>query len=275
VAEGRLFVCATPIGNLGDVSRRLAETLKTVDVVYAEDTRRTGKLLGEVGSDAPLRSLFQGNEMKRTGELIADLSSGRSVALVSDAGMPGVSDPGAAVVSAAHDRGIPVTVVPGPSAVTSALAVSGWSGDRFVFEGFLERKGKARSAQLDRLAGSTSPVVVFLSPHRISDDLADLRDHLGGGRLVVVARELTKLHEEIWRGPLDDASRRWPAPAKGEFTVVIEGVEQEQASDDEAIEVARGLVAAGSSNSDAARAASAQTGVSRRVIYQGLLERQG
>lgn len=275
MADGRLFVCATPIGNLDDISQRLAETLRTVDVVYAEDTRRTGKLLREVGSDVSVRSLFKGNETKRSGELIGDLEAGRSVALVTDAGMPGVSDPGAAVVSAAHDRGIGVTVVPGPSAVTSALAVSGWSGDRFVFEGFLERKGKARSAQLDRVLGSTSPVVLFLSPHRVAEDLADLRDHLGGDRVVVVARELTKIHEEVWRGSLEEACRKWPAPGKGEFTLVIAAAEPSRISDDEAIEVARRLVAAGSSNSDAARSASAQTGVSRRVIYEGLLQSQG
>lgn len=274
MAEGRLFVCATPIGNLDDVSSRLADTLRTVDVVYAEDTRRTGKLLQSVGADVPLRSLFVGNEAKRSAELISDLERGKRVGLVSDAGMPGVSDPGAAAVEAAHDRGLAVTVIPGPSAVTAAVAVSGFGGDRFVFEGFLERKTKHRSEQLDRVAASTSATVLFAAPHRIADDLGDLRDRLGGQHTVVVARELTKLHEEIWRGSLDEAVDRWADRAKGEFTLVIAPTEPAAVSASAAIEMAMSLVAGGSSPSDAARTASAETGVNRRVIYQGLVDAQ-
>jgi len=275
LSEGRLYVCATPIGNLDDVSSRLAETLTTVDVVYAEDTRRTAKLLRSVGADVPLRSLFVGNEAERSGELLANLENGKRIALVSDAGMPGVSDPGAAAVESAHQRGVVVTVIPGPSSVTAALAVSGLSADRFVFEGFFERKGKAREEQMSRIANATTTTVVFASPHRVSEDLSDLRARLGGDRTVVVARELTKIHEEIWRGSLDEAVGRWAEEAKGEFTLVIEAGRPEVVSDSEAIELAEALVARGASLSDAARSTSDQTGVSRRVIYQGLLEAQG
>lgn len=272
--EGRLFVCATPIGNLGDISTRLAETLASVDVVYAEDTRRTRTLLQSVGASVPTRSLFAGNEMKRSSELLTDLEDGKQVALVSDAGMPGVSDPGAAAIEAAHDRGFSVTVVPGPSAVTAALAVSGLGGDRFVFEGFLERKKKLRNVQLDRIAGETSTVVVFASPHRLVVDLRDLEQRLGGERKVVVTRELTKLHEELWRGTLAEAVQHWSDDVKGEITLVIGAGEPRSVSEGDAVELAKSLVADGSSLSDAARAAASQTGVSRRAIYQALVDSQ-
>jgi 16S rRNA (cytidine1402-2'-O)-methyltransferase len=227
-----------------------------------------------VGATVPTRSLFAGNEMKRSSELLTDLESGKKVALVSDAGMPGISDPGATVVEAAHEGGFPVTVIPGPSSVTAALAVSGLCGDRFMFEGFLERKKKLRAEQLERIADTTSTVVVFASPHRVADDLRDLEERLGGERTVVVARELTKLHEEIWRGSLSEAVPRWSDDARGEFTLVIAAGAPTRASEDEAVEQAKGLVAVGSSISDAARAVSSQTGVSRRSIYQALVESQ-
>ncbi|MBW3667323.1 MAG: 16S rRNA (cytidine(1402)-2'-O)-methyltransferase, partial [Actinobacteria bacterium] len=164
MAEGVLSVCATPIGNLGDVSDRLRETLAEADVVYAEDTRRAGKLLRHLAVEAPLHSLFEGNEMERSQRLVADVASGLRVALISDAGTPVISDPGAAAVRMSLDRGLTVTVIPGPSAVTAAMALSGFVGDRFSFEGFLPRKGKEREQVLRAIGAADRPVVLFVSP---------------------------------------------------------------------------------------------------------------
>lgn len=274
MSEGRLFVCATPIGNLADVSERLVETLRTVDIVYAEDTRRTATLMQRVGSDVGMRSFFAGNEKARTEEALSDLRSGRRVALVSDAGMPVVSDPGANLVGLAHDEGFAVTVIPGPSAVTAAVALSGFGGDRFVFEGFLPKKGKERSRRIRVIVGEERPVVLFATPHRLATDLVDLRQALGDQRRVAVARELTKIHEEVWLGTLAEAEGRFSGDLKGEFTLVIEPSRPEPVAASEAISEARELVSDGVSPSDAARRVSESTGVSRRVVYQALLEGQ-
>lgn len=273
--EGRLVVCATPIGNLGDVSERLRATLSEADVVYAEDTRRTGRLLEAIGADTPMRSMFEGNEAARTEDLIAELKQGRTVALVTDAGMPSVSDPGARAVARATSEGLAVTIIPGPSAVTSALALSGFGADRFVFEGFLPRRGEERARRLERLAGEDRPVVVFASPKRLADDLADLARHVGGSRRVAVAREISKIHEEVWVGPLDEAVRHWAGEAKGEITIVLDAGEVHAMSGSEAVALARVLIEGGATLSEAAREASAESGVSRRVIYQALLEDHG
>ncbi len=271
MADGKLTVCATPIGNLGDVSARLAAALVEADVVYAEDTRRTGTLLRHVGSKAKVRSLFVGNERARTDQLVDDLRSGLRVALVSDAGMPSISDPGAGAVLAAAGQGFPVTVVPGPSAVTAAVALSGFGGDRFVFEGFLPRKESARRARLGSLAAETRVSVVFASPNRVGSDLEDLAEALGSDRRVAVMKELTKVHETVWRGPLSEAVERWGGVHKGEFTIVVEAREEDQADTSEAIDLARRLIDEGVSPSDAARRAATETGVSRRAIYQALI----
>lgn len=275
MSEGRLYVCATPIGNLGDISDRLREVLNSVDVVYAEDTRRTGKLLGHIGAHPRVRSLFAGNEKSRTERLLADLADGASVALVSDAGMPTVSDPGAGAIRMARERGVSVTVIPGPSAVTTALALSGFGGDRFSFEGFLPRRGKERSARLQAISGDDRAVVLFASPRRVTADLGDLLNTLGADRLVAVTRELTKLHEEVWVGTLEEAVPRWSGEQKGEFTLVLEPGRPVEPSPDEAIIIARQMVAEGVSPSEAARNAAREVGVSRRVVYETLLEDQG
>lgn len=274
MADGRLFVCASPIGNLGDITERLAETLRSVDVVYAEDTRRTRLLLDRVGAAPKVRSLFVGNEVARSAELVSDLAAERTVALISDAGMPGVSDPGADAVRMAHRAGFAVTVIPGPSAVTSALAVSGFGGRAFVFEGFLPRKGKDRERALRSIAEEQRPVVLFLSPHRAPRDLADLRDTVGPMREVCVARELTKVHEEVWVGQLAEAAERWADTAKGELTLVIGPGRVGEVSLDDALRLAREEVAAGVSVSDAAKRAAERTGAQRRAIYEALLRDQ-
>lgn len=269
--EGRLFVCATPIGNLGDISDRLRDVLTGVDVVYAEDTRRTGKLLNHVGAHPRTVSLFTGNERERTDQLLNDLAEGASVALVSDAGMPTVSDPGARAIGEARERGFEVTVIPGPSAVTTALAVTGFGADRFTFEGFLPRKGGDRSARLREIAADVRTVVLFSSPNRVGKDLEDLRVVAGADRQVVVTRELTKLHEEVWSGTLAEAADRWNGDQKGEFTLVMEPGQASEPSVEDAIEIARALVEDGTATSEAARTAARETGVSRRAIYQALL----
>lgn len=274
MSEGKLTVCATPIGNLDDISQRLRSTLAEADVIYAEDTRRTGKLLSATGISTPMRSLFEGNEARRSEEVVSEVKRGKNVVLVSDAGMPSVSDPGARVVTRAHEEGLAVSVVPGPSSVTSALAVAGFGADRFAFEGFLPRKGRERQRRLEQIAGEDRPVVLFASPNRLAEDLTDLSSQVERTRRVTVARELTKLHEEIWVGSLGDALEHWKGEVKGEVTLVLEGSAPTTMSDEDAVTVGRALIAEGHSLSDAARAASDRSGISRRVIYEALLSDQ-
>jgi 16S rRNA (cytidine1402-2'-O)-methyltransferase len=274
VSEGRLYVCATPIGNLGDVSDRLRETLMTADVIYAEDTRRTSKLLQHIGAKTKAQSLFVGNEKARSRRLVDDVRAGKTVALVSDAGMPTVSDPGAEAVRLVQDEGLSLTVIPGPSAVTTAITLSGFGGDRFSFEGFLPRKGKKRSRRLRQLGFDDRPVVIFASPHRLVADLGDLLAAVGADRRVAVTREMTKLHEEVWVGTLGEAVEHWSGETKGELTLVLEGSPMAPVTAEAAIAEARSLIDAGTSPSDAARTVARDSGVSRRVIYQKLLDDQ-
>jgi 16S rRNA (cytidine1402-2'-O)-methyltransferase len=273
---GRLLICATPIGNLGDVSERLRDTLDGADVIYAEDTRRTAKLLSHLGLSTRVRSLFVGNEATRTSELLEDLHEGRIVALVSDAGTPTVSDPGADAVRLALEAGFEVSVVPGPSAVVAAVALAGFGGDRFVFDGFLPRKGPERVRRLERIAAEDRPVVLFASPNRLGDDLRNLSEALGAERGIAVLRELTKRHEETWAGTLAGAVERWGGsqPTKGEVTLVIAPSTVAPHTLEEAIGEALTLVTEGSPPSEAARRTARSTGLSRRAIYEALLERQ-
>lgn len=269
---GRLYVCGTPIGNLGDVSDRLRETLTAADIVYAEDTRRTATLLQHVGARPQVRSLFVGNEVRRTRDLLAALAEGQTVVIVSDAGMPAVSDPGSEAVRMAREEGYPVTVIPGPSAVTTAVVLAGFGADRFVFEGFLPRKGRERSDRLARIAAEDRPVVVFVSPHRLVPDLEAIATAIGPDREVAITRELTKLHEEVWVGPAGRAVEEWSArEPKGEFTLVVAPGALERLSVETAIVEARDLVATGSSPSEAAKRVAGATGVSRRSIYEALI----
>lgn len=272
--KGTLIVAATPIGNLDDVSPRLRSTLESADVIYAEDTRRTGKLLERFGISAELRSFFVGNEQQRLGELRERLRRGETVALVSDAGMPSVSDPGVLAVRLAADVGADVTVVPGPSAVTSALAVSGLGGDRFVFEGFLPRGAGARERRMTAIAVDDRPTVLFSPPTRVARDLADLADHVGDDRPVVVARELTKLHEEVWRGTLRDAANHWThaVQPRGEFTLVVAPATERPPDMAAALAGVDELVTGGVPLSTAVREVAEVQGVSRRVLYEAALE---
>ena len=270
---GTLYVCATPIGNLADASQRLSDALRSAQIIFAEDTRRTSKLLAHLGVATPMRSLFVGNERSRVGELVERLEAGETLAMVSDAGMPTVSDPGAIAVDAAIACGAAVIAIPGTSAVTTAIAVSGLGGDRFVFEGFLPRKGAARRSAIEDVAGQERTVVMFSAPSRIDKDLADLAAACGADRRIAVCRELTKLHEETWRGTIGDAVGEFASDdrRRGEFTLVVEGRTLEGVSIDEAVEVATGAIAEGASTSDAVRSTADLLGVSRRQLYDRVL----
>lgn len=270
---GRLILCATPIGNLEDASPRLATTLANADKVFAEDTRRTAKLLRHLGIDVPLRSYFTGNEEARAAEIRQLVQDGATVALVTDAGMPSIADPGHSAVGATIDAGGEVSVVPGPSAVTAAVAVAGLASDRFVFEGFLPRKGKARKLRIAAVAAEVRTVVLFLAPSRIGKDLRDLADSAGPDRLAVIARELTKLHEEIWRGSLSEAVRHWTEEVepRGEFTLVLAAAAPTTPERAALAAEVEHLVAGGSSRSDAIRVVAERHGVSRRGLYQEVI----
>ena len=272
---GLLILCGSPIGNLGDAPPRLAQVLAEADCVYAEDTRRSRKLLTALGvTPRTLRSFFAGNESRRTGELAARLAAGETVALLTDAGTPGISDPGLQAVRAALDQEAAVTVVPGPSAVTAALAVSGHPANRFSFEGFLPRSGQKRAARIGAVASSQQTVVLFSSPHHLPEDLTDLSEAGMADRTMAVVRELTKLHEEIWTGTVSEARDYWSERSRrGEFTLVISGADPHgqtigQQEMDRATEGVERLRAVGLSTSVAVREVARLLEVSRRDLYR-------
>lgn len=249
----------TPIGNLGDISERGRETLGAAGRIACEDTRRTGRLLEQLGIGAPkLVRMDEHTERAVAGALVKAATRGELVAVVTDAGMPGLADPGAAVVSAAVAAGVPVEVVPGPFAGAAAAVLSGLldASGRFCFEGFLPRKGSARAQQLDRVARQERPVVLYESPHRLAATLADLGTACGSDRLVSVSRELTKLYEHTWRGTLgDSAAHLREHPPKGEYVIVIEGAPAPPAPSDAEVRAAvEARVAGGASRRDAAAA---------------------
>lgn len=223
---GTLYVVATPIGNLSDITLRALEVLAAVDIIAAEDTRRSRGLLDRHGIDTPLISLHEHNEEARSAELVARLTDGASVALVSDAGTPLISDPGYRLVSAAHDAGVRVVPIPGASAVPAALSVAGIATDRFVFEGFLPARANRRRERLALLAREPRTLVFFESPHRLRASLVDMRESLGASRMLTVARELTKQFETLYRGSMDkviEAVEADRAATKGELVIVVAG----------------------------------------------------
>ena len=270
--SGRLILCATPIGNLGDVSARLAETLRSADAVFAEDTRRARTLLEHCRAAVRPESYYAGNEAQKSGRLVRLLESGATVALIVDAGTPGVSDPGRRAVEDARRAGAAVSVVPGPSAASAALAVSGFGGGRFAFEGFLPRRGGDRARRLQALAGEERPAVLFVAPHHLAEDLESLADALGGERRVCAARELTKLHEEVWWGTLAEAADKWGSETpQGEFTLVIEGAASGEAPLEGAVAEVLTRMEAGTAMSDAVREVARSVGLSRRRLYEAVL----
>ncbi len=273
---GKLVLCGTPIGNLGDASHRLRLALADADVIYAEDTRRAAKLLSALDVSTPVRSYFVGNERQRSVELSSRLEEGLTAALITDAGMPSIADPGLSAVAAALAVGAGVTVVPGPSAVTAALAVSGLPAERFVFEGFLPRKGKDRAARIGDLASEQRTTVLFSGKSRVVADLKDMADQLDGGRQVVVTRELTKAFEEVWRGSLADAVAHWESQElRGEFTIVLAGAEEQLADFDRIVAAAIDAIESDESLADAVRRLASESGVSRRALYEAVLRKRG
>ncbi len=243
-SAGRLEVVATPIGNLGDLSSRARDSLAAADLIAAEDTRRTAQLLRAIGVTGRLVSLHDYNEQQRIEGLVAQLRAGRRIALVSDAGTPLLSDPGFALVRAAAAAGIEVRAIPGPSALTAALSVAGLATDRFAFEGFLPAKAGERRAALARLALEARTLVFFEAPHRIAATLADLAQAFGAQRPAVIARELTKLHESIYRGTLQELCAlvlQDSDLARGEITLVVAGAAAERTGSGDALLLARAL----------------------------------
>ena len=224
--RGRLQVVATPIGNMGDLSTRAREALEGADLIAAEDTRHTQVLLQAIGITRPMVSLHSYNESQRVPDMLARLDAGENIALVSDAGTPLLSDPGYELVSQAASAGFEVLAIPGPSAITTALAVAGLPTSRFCFEGFLPSRERERRTELARLANETRTLVFFEAPHRIADTLADLVVEFGSERRAVVARELTKTHETIYRGTLEELAAQARGDAnfqRGEITIVVHG----------------------------------------------------
>ena len=270
---GRLVVCGTPIGNLGDVSPRLAAALADADLVACEDTRQTGKLLAHLGVRARTVSYHEANERSRAAELAGEVAAGKLVALVSDAGMSGVSDPGHDLIGACLARGLPVEVVPGPSAVLAALVLSGLPADRFCFEGFLPRRPGPRDRRLAELAGERRTMVFFEAPHRVLATLAAMAEAFGPGRPAAVARELTKLHEEVLRGPLAELAARLEAQGpRGELTLVVGGAPERAADAAGLVAEVERLVGEGATTKDAVGAVATRAGAPRRALYQAVLD---
>lgn len=274
---GQLVLAGAPLGNVADASQRLRAALTDADLVAAEDTRRVRRLAGELGVTLPrVVSYFEGNETRRTPELLAELTTGAHITLITDAGMPSVSDPGYRLVRAAIEADVPVTAVPGPSAVTTALAVSGLPSDRFCFEGFPPRKQTERRNRFDELAAERRTLVFFESPHRIAGTLSDLVAAFGPDRLGALCRELTKTYEQVRRGGLGDLSAGVADdPPRGEITLVVAGAPVAEPvvlnAADLAALVAERQATGGVSRRDAVDAVAAELGLPRREVYAAAL----
>ncbi len=273
VQTGKLYIVGTPIGNLGDMTFRAVETLKRVDLIAAEDTRHTGKLLQHFDIGTSQISYHHHNRLSRQNELLEMLLGGKDIALVSDAGTPGISDPGYELIRNCLDANIEIIPIPGVTAVITALSVSGLATDKFIFEGFLSTKDKYRKEKLQELQNERRTIVFYEAPHKLLDTLRDLAKYLGGDRLIVLGRELTKLHEEIWRGTLSQAlelyeNQRQP---KGEYTLVVEGDASKQVidlSDEEIRSELTKIMAAGVSRSQASKQLAHLTKLPRRRLYE-------
>jgi 16S rRNA (cytidine1402-2'-O)-methyltransferase len=266
-----LVLVGTPIGNLGDLSPRAVAALGAADAICCEDTRRTGRLLKHAGvPHRPLVVVNDHTEAAAVTGVLEKLAAGQRVAVVSDAGMPGISDPGERLVRAALDAGHVVEVVPGPSAAVTALVASGLPAGRFAFEGFLPRKGSGRTARLTEVARERRSTVLYEAPHRLARTLADLVEACGPQRQVSIGRELTKLHEETWRGTLGDAVE-WTAAhePRGELVVVLEGAPTPETASEEDLEAAlRAELAGGASKRDAAATVASALGAPKRSVYE-------
>ena len=271
-APGRLIVVATPIGNLGDLSPRAAQTLIEADLVAAEDTRRTRTLLDHVGATTPMTSYHEHNERTRTSSLLDRVAAGETVVLVSDAGTPGIADPGFRLVAEAVARDLPVEAIPGPNAAIHALVLSGLPLDRFTFEGFLPRKAGARSTRLAELADDPRTLIFYVAPHRAAEDLEAMAAAFGD-RPAAVARELTKLHEEVIRAPLSELATQAASGLRGEVTVVVAGAPAATApADVDVLAQVNALVASGTSRKDAVATVAGAMGLQKRAVYQAVID---
>lgn len=272
MSKGTLYLCATPIGNLGDITARCLETLEKVDLIAAEDTRQTLKLLNHFGIHTPMTSYYEHNKREKGNYLIEKLLAGESIAVVSDAGTPAISDPGEDLVKLAIENGITVTPVPGAVAGISALIVSGLSTGRFCFEGFLSMNKRQRKIHLEEIKTETRTMLFYEAPHKLRATLADLCSALGSDRKIVLARELTKLHEEICRTTLGAAVEKYKDDSpKGEFVLVIEGASTtETETDYTALSIeahVKMLTDEGMRESDAIKTAAKQRGVPKNEVY--------
>lgn len=274
---GVLYVVATPIGNLGDISRRMGETLEAVDFIAAEDTRVTVKLLNHLGIRKPQVSYHRHSTRQGEAEIVARLLAGESCALVSDAGMPAVSDPGEELVAACAEAGITVVPIPGPSAFVTALAISGLPTGRFTFEGFLPMNRKNRRAQLEGLRTEERTMLFYEAPHKLSQTLEDLAESFGGERRISLCRELTKLHEQVQRITLSEAVAYYQEnKPRGEFVLVIEGapaaLEEAQIPLEEAVERVQALRAQGEPLKQACLLVAQESGYSRKILYHAAVQ---
>jgi len=265
-----IVLVGTPIGNLGDLTPRAVEVLRAADAVFCEDTRRTRALLSAAGVPAPrLVALHRHNEAAGAARAVQLAAGGALVALVTDAGMPGVSDPGERVVRAAVAAGVPVTAAPGPSAATVAVALSGLDVGRWCFEGFLPRKGSERGARLAAVSADERPSVIFEAPARVAATLGDLSESCGPERAVVLARELTKRHEEVWRGPISAAvGLAVVGDARGEWVIVVDGAPPRTVDDGAIVAALEERISAGSDRRSAVADVARSLGLSRRRVYE-------
>lgn len=275
---GTLYVVGTPIGNLEDMTFRAVKILQSVDAIAAEDTRHTGKLLQHFQIKTPQVSYHEHNRNERLPELLNKLSEGKAIALVTDAGMPGISDPGYELVKACAEAGIEVVPIPGATAGITALSASGLPTHRFVFEGFLPASGQERQQRLESLQAESRTLIFYEAPHRVRETLQDLAQYLGENRSIVLARELTKLHEEFWRGSIGEAIVHYnQQEPKGEFTLIVTGAEAEvPVLSQEALKAElQQIMAQGVSRSQASRQLAQLTKLPRRQLYQLALSLPG
>jgi 16S rRNA (cytidine1402-2'-O)-methyltransferase len=268
---GILYIVGTPIGNLKDITLHAIDVLKSCDLIACEDTRHTKVLLDEYSISTSTTSYHKFNIKAKTSYLIGQLKLGKKVALVSDAGMPGISDPGAELIKAALDEKIKVEVVPGPSAAVAALSVSGLASDRFVFEGFLPAKTGERKARLEELAGEERTIIIYEAPHRVLASLSDIREVLGD-RHAAVVRELTKIHEEILKGTVTKLIDRFSlSKPKGEFVIVLEGSKSTKVFFEDPQLLVEDLVKAGLSRSAAVKITSKRLGIAKNGLYRSTI----
>jgi len=271
---GTLFIVSTPIGNLEDMTLRAIRVLKEADIIAAEDTRHSRKLLTHFGIGTPMMSYWGEKEKVKAEEVMAHLMKGETVALISDAGTPGISDPGAVLIRRAIEDGVEIVPVPGPSALAAAVTISGLPTEQFVFIGFMPNKRSQRRKALEELASEPRTMVFYESPHRIFDTLVDIEEVFGSGRRAAVAKEITKLHERVLRGTLETILDAMETETiAGEYVIVVDGAPEDEAmTEDDAMERMRELVAGGASRKDASRMVADESGLSRKMLYNRSLK---